>query len=379
MQKKLLRDGLLGLFILGTVSGAILGILWVRGREFGGSRFKFTAQFPLADGLVEGAAVRYRGVPVGKVQKIYPKPNGVDVVITITDSSLVIPKNSSVRTFETGILGNTIVQIVPQEDLPPGMASNPMSADCDREKVICNGDTIAGQPGPSFTALLQEGSDLLRKIREEKILENLNTTIKSAGRAAQGVEKLTGQASSIIDAIRNPFDKLGETIESFGKTAASISDAAQQLSKTAKSADSLIMENKQRLATTLDSISDTAREAQKLLADARPLFNNGKFIENLQTLSEDAAKTARNLRQITDTANDPNTIVALRETLDSARATFANAQKITTDLNELTGDPKFRSDLRRLVNGLSNLVSTGNELIPATAVAQTKGEKLEIR
>ncbi|MCS6959925.1 MAG: MlaD family protein [Pseudanabaenaceae cyanobacterium SKYGB_i_bin29] len=379
MQKKLLRDGLLGLFILGTVSSAIVGILWLRGKEFGRSGFKFTAQFPLADGLVEGAVVRYRGVPVGKVQRIYPKPNSVDVIISITDSSLVIPKNSSIRTLETGILGNTIVQIVPQEDLTGGTEFNPMSADCDREKVICNGDTVAGQPGPSFTALLQEGSDLLRKVREEKILENLSATIKSAGRAAQGVEKLTGQASSIIDAIRSPFDKLGETIESFGKTAESISDAAQQISKTAKSADSLIVENKQRLANTLDSISATAKETQKLIAGVRPLVDNGKFIDNLQALSEDAAKTARNLRQITDTANDPNTIVALRETIDSARATFANAQKITTDLNELTGDPKFRSDLRRLVNGLSNLVSTGNELIPATTVAQTRGDKLEVR
>lgn len=370
MQTKLWRDGLLGLFILGTISSATLGILWLRGREFGGNKFKFTVQFPLADGLAEGAPVRYRGVQVGKVQKLSPKPNNVDVVVSIYDSTLVIPKKSTIQTFETGILGNTIVQIVPQENLTTTIESDPLSPDCDQEQIICNNATIAGTPGPSFTALLQESSALLRKVNDEKIIENLNSTLKSTSQAAKGVENLTGKATNILETLQNPFKKLGETIESFGKTAQSIGDAANQISATARDADSLILENKQRLAQTLDSISNTAQETQKLIASARPLLDDGKFINNLQILSENAAKTAANLRQISDAANDPTTIVTLRETLDSARATFANTQKITTDLNELTGDAKFRSDLRRLVNGLSGLVSTGNELVPSAAVAQ---------
>jgi len=47
--------------------------------------------------------------------------------------------------------------------------------------------------------------------------------------------------------------------------------------------------------------------------------------------------------------------------------TFANAQKISSDLDELTGDPKFRSNIRNLVNGLSGLVSSGSMLEFAAA------------
>uniref|UniRef100_A0ACD5H2C3 Uncharacterized protein n=1 Tax=Desertifilum tharense IPPAS B-1220 TaxID=1781255 RepID=A0ACD5H2C3_9CYAN len=50
--------------------------------------------------------------------------------------------------------------------------------------------------------------------------------------------------------------------------------------------------------------------------------------------------------------NSPTNIVMLQQTLDSARATFQNAQKITADLDEVTGDPAFRDNLRNLVNGL---------------------------
>jgi phospholipid/cholesterol/gamma-HCH transport system substrate-binding protein len=61
----------------------------------------------------------------------------------------------------------------------------------------------------------------------------------------------------------------------------------------------------------------------------------------------------------------------LRETLDSARATFANAKKITADLDELTGDPKLRSNIRNLINGLGGLLSTAPNLdnLPSKAIA----------
>lgn len=369
MQTKLMRDGFLGLFILAAFSVTGISILWIRGKEFGKGSFQFVVKFPLADGLSEGAPVRYRGVQVGKVRELSPNPNNVEITVSIYDSTLIIPKNSSIQTLESGILGNTIVQIVPQGKMSEEEGLNPIGEDCDNSKIICNGTTVDGTPGPSFTALLQESSSLLRKVNDEKILENLSATLQSTTDAARSVETLSGKATGVIEMVQNPIKKIGETLDSFGKTSASISDAAKQFSTVAQNADALILDNKQRIASTLDSISNTANETQKLIAGARPLVEDKKFIANLQVLSENAAKTAENFRKLSETANDPNAIVSLRETLDAARSTFANTQKITTDLEELTGDPKFRSDLRRLVTGLSGLVSSGNDLVNPAKVA----------
>ncbi|MGL5807492.1 MAG: hypothetical protein ACRC11_19010, partial [Xenococcaceae cyanobacterium] len=55
-------------------------------------------------------------------------------------------------------------------------------------------------------------------------------------------------------------------------------------------------------------------------------------------------------------------VTVLQQTLDSARVTFENAQKITSDLDDLTGDPAFRDNVRNLVNGLGNLVSSTEQL-----------------
>ena len=51
--------------------------------------------------------------------------------------------------------------------------------------------------------------------------------------------------------------------------------------------------------------------------------------------------------------------------------TFQNAQKITSDLDELTGDPALRENLRQLINGLSGLVSSTEQLQQQVEVAQT--------
>lgn len=54
--------------------------------------------------------------------------------------------------------------------------------------------------------------------------------------------------------------------------------------------------------------------------------------------------------------------MSLQKTLDSARVTFDNSQKITSDLESITGDPAFLENVRTLVDGLSNLVSTSQQL-----------------
>jgi phospholipid/cholesterol/gamma-HCH transport system substrate-binding protein len=51
--------------------------------------------------------------------------------------------------------------------------------------------------------------------------------------------------------------------------------------------------------------------------------------------------------------------------------TFENTQKITSDIDELIGDPQFRENLRRLIDGLSNLLSSGEQLEYNLRIAQT--------
>ncbi len=360
MQSRAIKEGSLGLLIIFGIAVTGGFVLWLRGANFGNNGFSFEVKFDDTSGLDVGSPVRFRGAQVGKVQKLSPEADAVRVTVAIDNPQLTIPKQSLMETNQTGFLSNASIDIFPNAaaKLSPGVL--PTAADCQGKEIICQGDTVVGKRGISFTQLMRETRDAVRQINNPELIGNLNSTLKDAGAAAKSIKQLSDNANTLTKAFANPLDK-------FSNTADAISSAAANISKAANSAEGIVVENKNRIAQTLDGISGATKDARKLLAGAKPLFEDGKFINNLQKLSDNAAETADNLRKLSVEVNNPNTLATLRETLDSARATFANTQKITADLDELTGDPKFRTNIRSLVNGLSNLVSTGSNLVLPTA------------
>lgn len=356
MQRKTLRDGALGLFIIGGVVAFGGALLWLRGLQLNSAKFTFTIKLPDASGLNTGSVVRFRGVEVGRVTALTAQTEGVDVQVGIENSKLLIPKQSVAETNQSGFLGNTNIDIFPPKDkvaIDPNL--NPLAKDCNSELIVCQGGQIEGSRGVSFTVLLKDMSVTLRKINDQSLIDNLNDTLISAKATAKSIQKLTDSANRVVGTFESQIVK-------FGDTADAISGAATKVGNVANSAQDLIEVNREKLAQTLDGIAATSREARSLLASAKPLLNDGKLIANLQKLAENAAETSANLRKVTGELNDPATIASLRETLDSARATFANAKKITADLDELTGDPKLRSNIRNLINGLGGLLSTAPNL-----------------
>ena len=365
MQRKTLRDGALGLFIIGGVLALGGSLLWLRGLQLNSSKFTFTIKMPDASGLNSGSVVRFRGVEVGRVISLTTQTEGVNVLVSIENAKLVIPKQSVAETNQSGFLGNTNIDIFPPKDklaIDPNL--NPLAKDCNSELIVCQGGEVMGSQGVSFIALLKDSSATLRKINSENLVENLTDTLVATKATARSIQKLTDSANRVVGTFEGQIVK-------FGNTADAISGAATKVGDVANSAQDLIEVNREKLAQTLDGIAATSREAQALLASAKPLLSDGKLIANLQKLSENAAETSVNLRKVSGELNDPTTIASLRETLDSARATFANAKKITADLDELTGDPKLRSNIRNLINGLGGLLSTAPNLdnLPSKAIA----------
>lgn len=356
MQRKTLRDGALGLFIIGGVVALGGALLWLRGLQLSSSKFTFTIKIADASGLNTGSVVRFRGVEVGRVTALTAQTEGVDVQVSIENPRLIIPKQSIAETNQSGFLGNTNIDIFPPQDklaIDPKM--NPIAKDCNADLIICQGGEIEGVRGVSFIALLKDSSAALRKINDQNLIDNLNDTLVAAKTTAKSIQKLTDSANRVVGTFESQLAK-------FGDTADAISGAATKVGNVASSAQDLIEVNREKLAQTLDGIAATSREARSLLASAKPLLSDGKLIANLQQLAENAAETSANLRKVSGELNDPATITALRETLDSARATFANAKKITADLDELTGDPKLRNNIRNLINGLGGLLSNAPDL-----------------
>lgn len=386
MQTRAVREGSVGLLLLLGV-GLFAGLfLWLRGVTFGAQSYKVVIEFPRVNGLQEGAAVRYRGVTVGNISALRPKLNGVEVDVEISPADLVIARDVLVEANQSGFLGDVSVDITPQEEISrQEIAAGPSDPNCDPKVIVCSGSRLKGEIGVSTDELIRFTTRFAGVYSQEEVYDNVNAAIKNTSIAAAEVSQLTRELSSLTKVTRQQLNSLTATLDEvaattnktatqFGATAAQIRTTAAQTDRLVANLNSLVTANRSSLVTALNNLTATSQELRSTVKNLSPTINRvtqGELIENLETLTANAAAASANLRDVSNSLNNPNNVLVLQQTLDSARVTFQNAQKITSDLDELTGDPSFRQDIRELVDGLSGLVSSTQQLQQQVQVAQT--------
>ncbi|MGK7876263.1 MAG: MlaD family protein [Xenococcaceae cyanobacterium] len=369
LRSRTIREGSVGLFaLLGLVLfGGV--VIWLRGIDFGKGTYDIIVEFPDVNGIQVGSPVRYRGVEVGRIKNIKPGTNGVDVTLEISPADLRIPHEVKIQTSRYGLIGETSIEITPLKLLPSDAQSiNPVSSECDSNRIICDNARIQGETGASFNQLIPSLLHLSNLYGDPKFFENINSAAQNTSIAADRVAKLGDEMSLLSSTVR-------KEIKTFSGTANSLTRVANETSQLASNINGLVNENRGNLVRTLNSIGDTSEELRNLVVsleftvarvnstlETLESANTEELMQNLETLAANAAEASANLRDISEKFNDPANMLVLQQTLDSARATFENAQKITADLDELTGDPTFRKNLRDLVNGLSDLVSSTQQL-----------------
>ena len=414
MRSRTIREGSVGLLILlglGVFAGLVL---WIRGLNLSNRTYKFVVNFPNVAGMQSGATVRYRGVSVGRITEVQAETNGVAATVEISSADLLIPRNAIIEANQSGLIGETSIDITPQTVLSrDALSINPLSSKCNANLVICNQARLKGAIGVSFDELLRNTIRFSAVYSDPTFFNNVNTLTKNASIASAGVSQLTAElsllsrsvrqevggfstaAKSVTTAANQSTAQLGFAANRIANTADQYSLTAAQLNQLVASANDLVVSNRGTLVSTLTSVSQTSDQLRLLLSGLAPTLaqvnstvgqvsstvgslnstagrvNVGTLLGNLETLSANALLASTNLRDISTAFNSPTNLLVLQQTLDSARATFENAQKITADLDELTGDPAFRNNVKELVDGLGKLVSSTQQLQQQVQVAQT--------
>lgn len=363
----MVREGSVGLLILGGL-GLFGGlILWLRGLNPGNRSFSVTVDFSTIGGVQTGSPVRYRGVTVGRIDRISPDPNGVAVQVAIAPADLIIPRDSEVTVNQSGLLGETVLDIVPRKSLPDGaVAAKPLDRNCNKELILCEGSRINGALGISTDELVRASIKFANVYSDPKFTGSINSLTKNSSDAAAQITILSKEVTGLVKSAR-------QEVGTFSGTAKSISNAADQFGLTIAQVNSLVTANRATLVSTLDNLNQTSGQLRVTVTRLSPTLDRvqqGQLIQNLETLSANAAQASTNLRDVSVKLNNSSNLTVLQQTLDSARATFQNAQKITADLDELTGDPQLRDDLRNLIRGLSGLTSSTQQLQQQAQVSQ---------
>jgi len=375
MRSRTIREGSVGLLILLGIGLFGVVALWVQGLQLGRRNYKVNVEFADAAGIDIGSSVQFRGVTVGRVAAVEPGPNGVIVTTEIDSTNLLIPRDVIVEASQSGFIGEVSVDLIPRQPLPnTAIAADlrPFEPDCNPKLIVCDGDTLQGRIGVSYDELVRATVRLSEVLSDPVLIGNINRATRNISLAAGSVDQLSKQtrqelanfstAANSVSLAANEFNQLARSSR---PTINRLSQAANRVGNAADQVSSLVQTNRGTLTTTLDDLSQASRELRITVGRLSPGLNRisqGQLIENLEDLTANAAQASANLRDLTTAANSPTNLLVLQQTLDSARVTFQNTQKITTELDELTGDPEFRNNLRNLVNGLSRLVSSTQDL-----------------
>lgn len=407
MRSRTFREGSVGLLLLLGLGVFGLIFVWLNRVTAARNSYKAIVEFANAGGMQKGAVVRYRGVKVGRISDIRPGPNNVEVEIEIGDPNLVIPNDVKVEANQSGLISESVVDITPRTKLiPSGDSTKPLDKNCNSQVIVCNGSRLKGQIGISLDELIRTTTDLATLYTNPQFYKNVNKAVENTAVAAESVAQLsrnlnvlskslqqqiigisattgtiqrsttqlTSSTTQTLNQISRTVGQFSGTASQFGETAREIRLTANQANKLINNLDTALGENRSSLVAALNNITETSNALRQTVSSLSPTVNRvtqGQLLQNLETLSANAAQASANLRDVTNTLNNSNNLLVLQQTLDSARVTFENTQKITSDLDELTGDPAFRQNLRQLVNGLSSLVSSTQEMQQDIRVATT--------
>jgi phospholipid/cholesterol/gamma-HCH transport system substrate-binding protein len=375
MRARAIREGSVGLLIL--IGVGLFGglVLWLRGLNPGGRNYSMVLEFENTSGMQVGTSVRYRGVPVGRIVDIRPGSNQVQIQVEITESSLRMPKDVLIEANQSGFIGETTIDITPLSLLAEDQqAINPNEADCQDSAIICDGDVLPGEVGISYESLLRSAEEVADLFTDPEIVDALKATLANAEVLTTKISGLTDELTELTIMAQDEVQPLATSAR---RATDNVAEAATEIQLTATDVRSLIATNEANVTGTLVNINRGSDRLVSILNTVDTTVNEGEFIANLERLSANAADAAENLnlasgdvRDITGSLNTPENRLLLQQTLESARDVFQSAQKILSDVDELTGDPAFRENLRNLINGLSNLLSSTQMLEQQVALAQ---------
>lgn len=366
-RSRAVREGAVGLLILGGVLTFAGLFIWIYNLRLGSQGYGFTLRYGAVSGLSEGSSVRLRGVNVGRVDRITPGADTVRVAVSL-NSVTPIPRNATFATSQTGLVGETVIDIKPATEDPLSPQAGSPIENCNPVEIVCANDEIVGTPGVDFADLLTVVDQLSRRVNTDEFFTGLETTLKAVGVVSEDISSLAAALEATVQELDFSALELGEFTDA-ARAAQDLSQAiqgtAQSLSGVANQFGDLLGSNRTTLEAALQDVQaltqnlrQTSDSLMPLLTDPTLQASVRQSVSDLQQASRNVAEATAQANQLMAQLNDPGTLATLRKTLDSARATFENAEKISADLDELTGDPQFRQSLRDLVRGLSSLVSS---------------------
>lgn len=267
----------------------VAGVVTLSNR--GGDRY-VTVNFPQANSLYKGSDVKVLGVPVGRVEKLTPKGDIVQVKLSYK-GKYKLPTDVKAAIISPSIVGDRFVQLSPAYQGGAVLADN-STLTVDRTAVPVELDQVYSSISDLATALGPQGANKNG---------SLSTFIDT------GAKVLGGQGERLNETIKN-FSKLSVTldnnkenlfgslreVETFVSTLKQNDSSVRAFNDSTARVSTVLAGERNDLAGTLKSLSLALIDVKSFIGQNRTVLRDD--VDNLQSITEVLAKNQRNIKDI---------------------------------------------------------------------------------
>jgi len=299
---------MVGIFVAAGFLIALTAVIWLGMSRFLQEGAYYVTYFDESvQGLSKDSPVKYRGVSIGRVERIDVAPDSelIEVVLKI-ESGQKLDSGMVSQLKAVGITGSMFVEIDRRD---PGKPHRTPDLSFPTEFPV-----IPSRPS-EITMLLTGLDDVINKVRAldvEKISERINTTLDDAGRvmAEADIKGVSDEIKNAAAAWAEIADmgKLGPLISSveqaartleltLGKAAAGI----ERLNRVVARIEGLVDKSEEPLHRSLTETARAVGEAGRLMKALSDL--TGQTHGSISTLTRQLSSAAQNLEKATDDLN----------------------------------------------------------------------------
>jgi len=280
-----------GLFIAIGLAITIVAIIWLGMSKYLEEGRLYVAYFDESvQGLGKDSQVKYRGVPIGRVQSIGVAPDGTLVqVIMKIESELELEdlkKGIVAQLKSIGITGIMFLELDRRKAHEPDLSPKPSFKT--RYPVIAT--------KPSDIKKILKGVDdilkLFKKMDTKGITNSLQSTLQKINRVVDDIrmKEISGDIQSSLSRInsilaKSKWDKIIATVESAALSADTLMSNARD---TVKRLDRMVASNQKGVETAVTNANGVIKNANKTVNQFQQILmdNQGEFTQAISTFNK---------------------------------------------------------------------------------------------